>query len=176
MQLAITILNNANIDAINELILMNSTNQCRIIDLKSSVFGELQCAYLLIEGNWNQLSKYESTLHAIEKKYDVKIHSARIEKNMSFEDLMPYSIEIVGLESSDIISKAILFFTDRHITIEEVNAHRYRAPYLNAQLLSARFVIACPKTVSLFQIREDLALICDEINADLFFEPFRANN
>ena len=176
MQLAITLLNNANMDVINELILMNSTNQCRIIDLKSSIFSELQCAYLLIEGNWNQLSKYESTLHAIEKKYDVKIHSARIDKNRPTVDLMPYSIEIIGLESTEIIRKAVLFFTNRDITIEEMNAHRYKAPYLNVQLLSARFVIALPTSVSLFQLREDLVLMCDEINADLFFEPFRTNN
>jgi glycine cleavage system transcriptional repressor len=175
MQLAITLLGNADIDVIAEIILLNSTNQCRIIDLKSSTFADISCGYMLVEGNWNQLAKYESTLHAIEKKHGYKIHSTRIEKVRQLQNVTPYAIEVIGLESSELLSKVVVFFTDFQIEIEEINARRYPAPYLGAQLVSARFVIALPQNISLFQLRDELMNLCDLLNADLLFEPFKMN-
>lgn len=171
MQLAITIIGSADNDIITEIVLANAGNPCQIVDLKASVFSDTYCAYLLVEGNWNQLSKYESTLHAIQKKFDCSIYSHRVEtgKNMDF---LPMSIEVIGLASSDLLNKVILFFADKDIDVEEINAHRYPAPYLNTQLMSARFVISITSD-SLFQLRDELIYLCDQLNADLLFEPFK---
>jgi glycine cleavage system regulatory protein len=89
------------------------------------------------------------------------------------EENMPYIIEVVGLESSDILNKVMTFLNERSIDVEEVNARRYPAPYLDAQLCSARFVIAIPQNLSLFLFRDELMYVCDQINADVIFEPFR---
>ncbi len=175
MQLAITLLGDADVDVIAEIILLDSTNSCRIVDLKSSVFADIRCAYLLVEGNWNQLAKYESTLHAIGKKHDYKIHHVRIESTRQLQNVTPYLIEIIGLERSELLSKIITFFSNYKIAIEDINARRYPAPYLDAQLVSVRFVIALPQNVSLFQMRDDLMNLCDLLNADLLFEPFKMN-
>ena len=173
MQLAITILSDNPFDAISELILSTAACGCGITDIKSSRFGDLHCAYLLVEGNWNQLAKYESTLHAIEKKLQVKIHSHRIEKKRELQSSMPYVVEIVGLESSDILHKVISFLGERDVDVEEINGRRYSAPYLDTQLFSARLVISIPQSVSLFMLRDELMYVCDQINADIIFEPFR---
>ncbi len=173
MQLAITILSDSPFDAISELILSTVSSGCRIADIKSSRFGELHCAYLLVEGNWNQLAKYESMLHAIEKKLHLKIHSTRIEKKRQSADVMPYIIEIIGLENNDALSKVVLFLGDKEVDIEEISGRRYQAPYLEAQLFSTRLVISIPTKVSLFQLRDELMYLCDELNTDLIFEPFR---
>lgn len=173
MQLAITLLSNHSFDTLSELILSTLTCGCRIVDVKASRFGDLHCAYFLVEGNWNQLSKYESTLHAIEKKMQLTIHSCRIEKKRALEESLPYIIEVVGLESSDILNKVVTFLNERNIDVQEVNARRYPAPYLETQLYSARFVIAIPQSLSLFLLRDELMYVCDQINADIIFEPFR---
>ncbi|MDD5754282.1 MAG: transcriptional regulator [Methylococcales bacterium] len=173
MQLAITVLSDSPSDAISELILSTVSCGCRIVDIKSSHFSDLHCAYLLVEGNWNQLVKYESTLHAIEKKLNLKIHSIRIEKKHAITDEMPYLIEIIGLDSSEALSKVVHFLGERDVEIKEINGHRYQAPYLNAQLFSTRLVISIPTSTSLFQLRDELMYVCDQLNADLIFEPFR---
>ncbi len=173
MQLAITILSHHTFDTLSQSILSTLTCGCHIVDVKASRFGDLHCAYFLVEGNWNQLSKYESTLHAIEKKMQLKIHSCRIEKKRVLDEAMPYIIEVVGLESSDILNKVITFLNERNIDVEEMNARRYPAPYLETQLYSARLVIAIPQSLSLFLLRDELMYICDQINADVIFEPFR---
>ncbi len=174
MQLAITVLNDNPFGAIPELIFSTTAAGCRMVDLKSSRFGDLHCAYLLVEGNWNQLAKYESTLHATEKKFSAKIHSHRIEKPRVIEQSMPYIVEVIGLESNDILQKIMAFFNQRNVEIEEISGRRYPAPYLDAQLFSARFVIAIPNNVSMFMLRDDIMYICDQINADIIFEPFGA--
>jgi glycine cleavage system transcriptional repressor len=173
MQLAITILSDSPFDAISELILSTVTCGCLIADIKSSRFGDLHCAYLLVEGNWNQLAKYESTLYATEKKLQLKIHSTRIEKKRVVTNEMPYLIEIIGLESSEALSKVVQFLGEKDIEVEEINGRRYQAPYLEAQLFSTRLVISIPSSVSLFQLRDELMYVCDQLNADLIFEPFR---
>jgi glycine cleavage system transcriptional repressor len=175
MQLAITVLSDNPFDAISELIASITASGCRIADVKASRFGDLHCAYLLAEGNWNQLAKYESTLHAIEKKFHAKIHSHRIEKARVFNHATPYIVEIVGLESNDILQKVVTFFNERNVDIEEISGRAYPAPYLDAQLFSARLIIALPQTVSLFMLRDEIMYVCDQINADIIFEPFGVN-
>ena len=86
---------------------------------------------------------------------------------------MPYVIEIIGLESNDTLSKIVCFLNDKGISIEEISGRRYQAPYLDAQLFSTRLVISIPVNVSLFQLRDELMYLCDELNTDLIFEPFR---
>jgi glycine cleavage system transcriptional repressor len=172
MQLAITVLSDNPSDAISELILSTTASGCRIADMKSSRFGDLHCAYLLAEGTWNQLAKYESTLHATEKKFHAKIHSHRIEKTRVFNHATPYIVEVVGLESSDILQKVVAFFNERNVDIEEISGRTYPAPYLDAQLFSARLIIALPQSMSLFMLRDEIMYVCDQINADIIFEPF----
>lgn len=171
MQLAITIIGDTDDGILEEIIMRNAEHQCQIVDLKASVFNDAYCAYLLVEGNWNQLSKYESTLHAIQKLLNCSIFSHRIE-NLKNVDLLPISIEIIGLASSDLLNRAILFFADKDIDVIETNAHRYPAPYLNAQLMSARFIVSLAGE-SLFQLQDELMYLCNELNADLLFEPFK---
>lgn len=172
MQLAITILGSANHDLINELVRANTGNPCQIVDLKASIFSDTYCAYLLIEGNWNQLSKFESTLHAIQKKFNCLIHSQRTE-NVKNADMLPLSIEVIGLAGNDLLNQLILFFGEKNIDVLEINTHNYPAPYLDAKLTNARFVISLPNNESLFQLRDELMYLCDSLNADLLFEPFK---
>ena len=173
MQLDITVLSDSPFNAISELILSTATCGCRISDIKSSRFGDLHCAYLLVEGNWNQLAKYESTLHATEKKLQLKIHSTRIEKKRIVTDEIPYLVEIIGSESSEILNKVVHFLREKDVEVEDISGHRYQAPYLDAQLFSTRLVISISQQVSLFQLRDELMYLCDQLNADLIFEPFR---
>lgn len=173
MQLAVTILSDSSFNAISELILATVSCGCHIADIKSSRFGELHCAYLLVEGNWNQLAKYESTLHATEKKLQLKVHCTRIEKKQQSNNVMPYVIEIIGLESSGALNKVVHFLSEKEVDVEEISGRRYQAPYLEAQLFASRLVISIPSHISLFQLRDELMYLCDELNADLIFEPFR---
>jgi glycine cleavage system regulatory protein len=171
MQLALTVLGKKNDGVVDDVIFATVTSHTNILDLKSSIFNDTSCAYFLIDGNWNQISKFESIIHAIEKKFECKIHLHRIEA-VKDNDLMLMSIEIIGLATCDLLSKIGYFFREHQIDPLEVSARVYPAPYLNAQLMSAKFVIPLGNS-SLFQLRDELMYLCDSLNADLLFEPFK---
>lgn len=171
MQLAITVLGKKNDSVVDEIIVATVTSHTNIIDLKSSIFNDTSCAYLLIEGNWNQISKFESIVHAIEKKFNCSIYSHRVEV-LKNDDLMLMTIEIIGLASCNLLGKVSLFFKNHQIIPYEVSGRVYPAPYLNTPLMSAKFVITVGES-SLFQLRDELMYLCDSLNADLFFEPFK---
>lgn len=171
MQLAITILGQSNDGVVDAVIFATTSSQTHIVDFKSSLFNTTNCAYLLIEGNWNQLSKFESTLHAIQKKFDCSIHTHRVEAAKEI-DVMPMTVEVIGLASSGLLSKITQFFRERDIEQQEVSARTYPAPYLNVKLMSAKFIVTLDND-SLFQLRDELMYLCDSLNADLLFEPFK---
>jgi glycine cleavage system transcriptional repressor len=171
MQLALTVLGKKNDGVVEDVIFATVTSHTTIVDLKSSIFSDTCCAHLLIEGNWNQISKFESIIHAIEKKFDCKIHSHRVESE-KINDSMLMTIEIIGLANCDLLGKIGYFFREHQIDPLEVLARVYPAPYLNTPLMSAKFVIPLGDS-SLFQLRDELMYLCDSLNADLLFEPFK---
>lgn len=174
MQLAVIVMGEAKNHAINEMIQASASNQCRIVDIHSSVYHEIACAHLLVEGNWNQLSKFESTLHAIEKRRQVKIFSVRPEKQSDASSTdMPYQVEIIALEAVDLLHQVVLFFAKHHVNIQQMNAYRYHAPKTNTPLFLMKFAVSLPHQLSALQIRDELMYLCDESNADLMFDPFR---
>lgn len=171
MQLALTVLGKKNDGVVEDVIFATVTSHTNIVDLKSSIFDDTSCAHLLVEGNWNQISKFESILHAIEKKFDCKVHSHRVEAE-KIQESMLMTIEIIGMANCDLLGKISHFFREHQISPLEVLARVYPAPYLNMPLMSAKFVVPLGNS-SLFQLRDELMYLCDSLNADLLFEPFK---
>ena len=74
MQLAITVLGNHQINFIAEILPAIRDCNCNILEIRSSRLAQSTAAYLLIQGNWNQIAKLESTLDVIQNRLDIKIH------------------------------------------------------------------------------------------------------
>ena len=79
MQLAITVLGNNQINFIAEILPAVRDCNCNILEIRSSHLGQSAAAYLLIQGNWNQIAKFENTLDNIQKRLEIKIHTLRPE-------------------------------------------------------------------------------------------------
>ncbi|MFI3218718.1 MAG: ACT domain-containing protein, partial [Methylococcales bacterium] len=61
MQLAITILGSHQSRFMAEILPAIRDCKCHIVEIRSSTIGQSTAAYLLIQGNWNQIAKFEST-------------------------------------------------------------------------------------------------------------------
>ena len=77
MQLAITVLGNNQINFIGEILPVVRDCNCNIVEIRSSHLGQSAAAYLLIQGNWNQIAKFENTLDNIQKRLEIKVHTLR---------------------------------------------------------------------------------------------------
>jgi glycine cleavage system transcriptional repressor len=173
MQLAITALGNNQINIIAEILPAVRDCNCNILEIRSSRLAQCTAAYLLIQGNWNQVAKLESTLDVIQKRLDIKIHILRPDQKDKGKDCVPYSLETISLDHDNIIESITSFLFDRGIDIEEITGSNYQAPYVQSAVFSTKFVILVPPQAHLLSLREEFLDFCDQLNIDAILEPIK---
>jgi glycine cleavage system transcriptional repressor len=137
------------------------------------MIGQSNAAYLLIEGNWNQIAKFESTLDAIQKRLEIKVQTLRTEAKDKTKECLPYSLETISLDHENIVESVATFLLDRDIDIEEITGSSYQAPYLQSSVFSSKFIILVPASISLLILREEFMDLCDQLNIDAILEPIK---
>ena len=177
MQLAITVLGNHQINFIGEILPVVRDCNCNILEIRSSHLGQSAAAYLLIQGNWNQIAKFENTLDNIQKRLAIKIHTLRPDQKDKDKDkgkdCIPYSLETISLDKDSVVESITTFLFDRDITIEEITGSSYQAPYIQSAVFSTKFVILIPPQLPLLSLREEFLDFCDELNIDAILEPIK---
>lgn len=175
MQLAITILGSNQINFIGEILPVVRDCSCNILEIRSSHIGQSAAAYLLIQGNWNQIAKFENTLENIQNRLEIKIHTLRPDQKdkSKTKDWVPYSLETISLDKDSIVESITSFLFDRGISIEELAGSSYQAPYIQSSVFSTKFVILIPSALPLLSLREEFLDFCDQLNIDAILEPIK---
>ena len=175
MQLAITILSNNQTNFIGEILPIVRDCSCNILEIRSSRLGQSAAAYLLIQGNWNQIAKFETSLDNIEKRLEIKIHTLRPEQKdkSKGKDCVPYSLETISLDKDSVVESITSFLFDRNICIEEITGSSYQAPYIQSSVFSTKFIILVPPLLPLLSLREEFLDFCDQLNIDAILEPIK---
>ena len=175
MQLAITVLGSNQINFIGEILPVVRDCNCNIIEIRSSHLGQSAAAYLLIQGNWNQIAKFENTLENIQKRLEIKIHTLRPDQKEKDKgkDFLPYSLETISLDNESVVESITSFMFDRDISIEEITGSSYQAPYIQTSVFSTKLVILVPSQLPLLSLREEFLDFCDHLNIDAILEPIK---
>ena len=173
MILAITVLGNNETNCISDILPAIRESRCSILEIRSSRLAQTYAAYLMIQGNWNQIAKFESALEAIQKKTEVKIHSFRPDEKEKTRDFVPYSLETLSVDRDNVIEAITHFICKRDIEIEEITGSSYQAPYIQTDLFSTRFIILVPPEIRLLSLREEFLDFCDQLNIDAILEPIK---
>lgn len=175
MQLALTVLANNQLNPIAEILPVVRDCNCNIIEIRSSHLGQAAAAYLLIQGNWNQIAKFENTLENIQKRLEIKIHTLRPDSKDKDKgkDFVPYSLETISLDKDNIMESITTFLFDRDIEIQEITGSSYQAPYIQSSVFSTKFVILIPPQLHLLSLREEFLDFCDLLNIDAILEPIK---
>ncbi len=173
MQLAITALGNNQINFISEILPAIRDCNCNILEIRSSHLSQSTAAYLLIQGNWNQIAKLENTLDIIQKRLDIKIQTLRPDNKDKTKDWLPYSLETISLDRDNIIEAITNFLFEREIDIEEIHGSSYQAPYTHSSAFTTKFVVLVPPQLQLLTLREEFLDFCDQLNIDAILEPVK---
>jgi glycine cleavage system transcriptional repressor len=173
MQLAITVLGPHQSRFMAEILPAIRDCKCHILEIRSSSVGQSTAAYLLIQGNWNQIAKFENTLELIQKRLDIKIQLLRTEPKDKAPACLPYSLETVSLDQDNAVESIATFLLDRDIEITEITGSSYQAPYLQTSVFSSKFIVLVPASVSLLMLREEFMDLCDQLNIDAILEPIK---
>jgi glycine cleavage system transcriptional repressor len=173
MQLAITALSNNHPRFLAEFLPALRDCKCTLLEIRSSRLAESTAAYLLIQGNWNQIAKIENMLDALQKRMEVKIHTLRPDHNGRESNHVPYSLETISLDRENVIESITAFLFDRNIDIEEITGSSYQAPYIQTSVFSAKFILLIPPEIRLLSLREEFLDFCDHLNIDAILEPIK---
>lgn len=173
MQLTITALGKKSTPFITELLATISSCNCNIIDLKFSNLAQSTTTYLLVDADWNQIAKLETSLENIKKRLEIQINTIRPEPNKKKPTSIPYSLETVSVDRHNVIEDITNFLYEREISIEEINASSYPAPYAQTLISSTKFIILIPPQVRLLLFREEFLDFCDTQNIDAIVEPIK---
>jgi glycine cleavage system transcriptional repressor len=173
MQLAITVLGHNRNCFIGEIVSAIRDCKCAIVEIRYSRLEQADAAYLLVQGNWNQIAKIENVLEAVEKRLDIKIHMLRPEHQHKEKDFLPYSLETLSVDRDHIIESLSTFLNARGIEIEEVSGSSYQAPYISTSVFTTKFIVLVPPEIRLLSLREEFLDFCDQLNIDAILEPIK---
>src|SRR5712671_3767816 len=116
---------------------------------------------LLVSGNWHALAKLETELK-------------RLEPRAARTDMLPYSIDVVCLDQTGIVSGLSGFFSSRGIDIAEVSTRSYPAAHTGAPMFSVQMIVNVPSRIHVAHLREEFMEFCDSLNLDAILEPVKS--
>ena len=145
-----------------------------IVDSRMTALGSEFAMLLLVSGNWHALAKLETELKRLAEGNSLSIHLKRTEPRSARTDMLPYSIDVVCLDQSGIVSGLSGFFATRGIDIAEVSTRCYPAAHTGAQMFAVQMIINVPKRLQLAHLREEFMDYCDAQNLDAILEPVKS--
>src|ERR1700733_7181982 len=129
---------------------------------------------LLISGNWHALAKLETELKRLADSSGLILHLKRTEPRSARTDMLPYSIDVVCLDQTGIVSGLSGFFSSRSIDIAEGSTRSYPAAHTGAPMCSVQMIVNVPSRIHVAHLREEFMEFCDSLNLDAILEPVKS--
>ncbi|MCW5569584.1 MAG: amino acid-binding protein [Steroidobacteraceae bacterium] len=129
---------------------------------------------LLVSGNWHSLAKLETELKKLGETAGLTVNVKRTEPRGARTDMVPYSIDVVCLDQTGIVTGLSGFFSSRAIDIAELSTRVYAAAHTGAAMFSVQMIVNVPTRIHLAQLREEFMDFCDSLNLDAIMEPVKS--
>ena len=171
--LAISVLGDAQSELIERLARVIADCKCNIIDSRMSILGEVSASILLVQGNWNTLSRLETQVQRLAQENTLSVQLRRTKGYPEQSDLRPYAVEVSALDQPGIVQKVAGFFAKRSIQIQEMMTRSYTVPHTGTPMTSVNLVIGVPAKVHIGVLREEFMDFCDDYNWDAVLEPVK---
>ena len=146
---------------------------CNIADSRMTVLGGEFAILLMIEGNWNTLSKLESAVPELESRLGLTIIAKRTGERSASVDLLPYGVEVVSLDHPGIVHHLASFFSQRNINIEDMVTTSYAAAHTGTPMFSVHMSVGIPSNIHIGGLRDEFMEFCDSMNLDAVLEPIK---
>jgi len=172
--LAVSVLGETQTKIIEALARVIADCKCSILDSRMTVLGEIGGMIMLVQGNWNTLSRLETQLQRLASEHQLQLHLCRTGGYPEQSDLRPYAVEVSALDQPGIVQKVAGFFASRAIPIQEMMTRTYSVPHTGAPMSAVNLVIGVPGKVHIGILREEFMDFCDDFNWDAVLEPVKS--
>lgn len=127
----------------------------------------------LVSGNWHTISRLERELERFGEEHSTSMQFKRTGPKRLGKELLPYAIDVVGLDQPGIVHSMSGFFTSRKVEIGEIATRSYHATQTGAPMFSVQMFVNIPSTVHIAGLREEFMDFCDQLNVDAIMEPVK---
>ncbi len=158
----------------NDLAKMAADCACNILDCRMTVLGSEIAVSMLLSGNWNALAKFEHALPAAAARLQLQTLVRRTSGRENTSHSLPYSVQIVALDSPGILRDISQFFLDQGIAIQDLYCNTGPAPQTGAPMLIINLAINVPGDVHIAALRDQFLILCDDLNLDAVMEPLKS--
>lgn len=159
--------------SISELSLLAARSDCNIENSRICKLGAEVAVIMLVSGNWNTIAKMEAGLSLLQEQLGLAILTKRTKMPTPSEDQLPYLVQIIALDHPGIVYEVASFFSRQSIQIEDLTTSSYAASLTGTPMFSLMMRIGIPADMSIADLREQFALMCDDLNLDGMLEPER---
>lgn len=169
--LVLTALGPDQLGLVKALARLCATCGCNIIDSRMTSAGQAFAMILHLSGSWSAIAKLEAALPSLSKKQDLTIHTKRTQPKDQTYPILPYAIQIIGLDKPGVLSEIAHFFVDEGIMIHTLAMDTQTLPSSHSQIISINLTIKVPAKTHLASLRERFLEYCEDRNLDALMEP-----
>jgi glycine cleavage system transcriptional repressor len=171
--LAISAIGSDRTGMVHDLTRIVADCDCSISESRMTALGSEFAMLVLVSGNWHALARLETELKKLADNGNLSLQLRRTEQRSTRSDLLPYSVDVVCLDQSGIVSKLSGFFSSRGIDIAELNTRSYAAAHTGAPMFAVQIIINVPSRIHISSLREEFLELCDSLNLDAILEPVK---
>lgn len=144
-----------------------------IKESRMASFGADFGVLALVSGNWHTISRLEHELERFGEEHSATMQFRRTGPKRLGKDLLPYAVDVVGLDQPGIVHSMSGFFTSRQVEIGEISSRSYTANQTGAAMFSVQMFVNIPSNVHIAGLREEFMDFCDQLNVDAIMEPVK---
>lgn len=138
-----------------------------------SLLGGEFAIIMLIDGQWNNIAKLEDSLQAMETELGITLNAKRTEARIANINAIPYTVEVLAMDSPGIVHRVTKFFASRQINIHDVESSCFNAPHTGTPMFTLNMTIEVPADTHIATLRDDFMEFSDEYNLDAIIEPIK---
>ena len=157
--------------AIEQVIHLTAKTQCYIEESRFAVLGDDFAGILQVAGNWNAIAKLETAFNAIGQQADIVIELKRSQKTRLEGDFLPYLVQVVALDTPDLVHEITSFFAEFDIRIIDLQTDPFKTSHSETTMITLSLRLSIPAKISIAELRERFMILCDELNIDGIMEP-----
>jgi len=144
-----------------------------IKESRMAAMGSEFAILLLVAGNWHTISRLERDLSKFGDSNGITMQFKRTEPRRMGKELLPYAVDVVGLDQPGVVHSLSGFFANHKVEIGEVATRSYAAAHTGAAMFSVQMFINIPSSVHIAALREEFMEYCDQLNVDAIMEPVK---
>ncbi len=144
-----------------------------IKESRMAALGSDFAMLLLVSGNWHTMNRLEQDLARYAEADGLVMQVKRTEPRQVGKELLPYAVDVVGLDQPGIVNNMSSFFAARRVEIGDVTTRTYLANSTGTPMFSVQMLINIPASVHISGLREEFMEFCDQLNVDAIIEPVK---